>query len=502
MKQRKIKLTERKGQGQFSKDIGKWVAEDGTIRYRRWYLGNDKAEAERLANLITAEWKIIKLGRGTVWTAEAMRRIELHRAGIDATQPMPTPIASIERSNEPQPLTALPTVPERPMGSGRTIYSIMVEYEAHLDKQAAALQCSQGHRQSQQACLRRARKYLTDMPIGALTYGHLLALATTLAGRPMSERGEPMAVETIVNTINAIKLFFGHVEDSGEWNPSYNWRRALRIKRRGIATDDEKNRAKKTPLFTQDDLRRIWNIATERTRLYMLLALNTGATQMEISTLRLSHVHLDDAIPYIERPRNKTGVDGRWPLWSETVTLLRKYLAEAGKHNPKGWAILNENGAQLLRYTSMGRADAITLAWQRTVYDKEKLKRWRSNKPKDYKVVGLPADSVNPEGAPKPPDFQRLGFKYLRKTGYSWIKKQYGTEVAEWYSQHKEKGMVGNYSDPCWDKVAVAVQALRSEFLPPMFKDSSTPLRLTAAEMIAAVENGTAPGPTGVSSAA
>jgi integrase len=496
MKRKKIGLTERKGAGQFSKDIGKYVSDHGKVQYRRWYLGDDRTEAERLAKMIVNEWKNIRLAGGSVWTADAIQRIALHRAGVDAVAaPVSEPPA--ERSGA-TPSTAL--APDRLAGGGRMIYSVMDEYDQNLEQLADSKQVSQGHRQSQQACLRRLRKYMADMPMGALTYGMLLNLCNTFAARPKSERGEPMAVVTVVNTVNAIKLFLGHCEDSGEWKPTYNWRRALRLKRRNLTTDEEKEKTKKTPIFEPADLRHIWNRAPERARLYMLLGLNCGATQVEISTLRLTHVHLDDATPYIERPRNKTGVDGRWPLWPETVVLLQKYLAPNDKkRNPDGRALLNENGEQIVRYASKGRADSVTAGWQRCVYDSQKWYRWR--KQKQYKVVGEPADAINPEGAPEPPTFQRLPFKYLRKTGYSWVKIHFSTETAEWYSSHAEHGQIGAYSDAVWGLVATAVMAMRDDLGATMFRDMPNPLRLSLAEMAVEIAAGRAPGPSGSKSA-
>jgi integrase len=258
----------------------------------------------------------------------------------------------------------------------------------------------------------------------------------------------------------------GYAEDSGAWRPPFNWRRAMKLKTSNMLTAEEQTTIQRVELFSVDTLRQLWNSANERQRLYMLLCLNCGMGAKEIATLRRQSCHLEsadaptngraiggsrtfaiDGGSYIERPRNKTRVPGRWPLWDETARLLRRHFAPADKGaNPNGYALLGYNGQGLSRVmpSGTGKFDEVG----------DKFDKLREVVKEKYELDKLP-----------------LSFYALRRTAYSWIKENFGTEVAETFSQHKEKGMIVNYSNPLFDKVAEAVKAMRENFMVEVFRD-------------------------------
>jgi hypothetical protein len=67
--------------------------------------------------------------------------------------------------------------------------------------------------------------------------------------------------------------------------------------------------------------------ATDRMKLYMLLALNGGFTQIDIATL--THGMIDWRTGIISRDRNKTSVPQGCKLWPNTLALLKQEATES-----------------------------------------------------------------------------------------------------------------------------------------------------------------------------
>ena len=81
------------------------------------------------------------------------------------------------------------------------------------------------------------------------------------------------------------------------------------------------------PVFTVDEVTKLLGSATERTKLYLLLMLNTGAGQKDISDLRQAEVNWETGT--ITRRRSKTAKHEKVPvvrytLWGETLRLLKQ----------------------------------------------------------------------------------------------------------------------------------------------------------------------------------
>ncbi len=103
--------------------------------------------------------------------------------------------------------------------------------------------------------------------------------------------------------------------------------------------------------YDRDLMEKLVKAASDRVRLYIYLALNCGAYQGDISSLRCSEVQKDKAgRPCIVRKRNKTVHQNHFAamhtLWGETAKLLKGQWAAK---NPMGLALLNENGKELVR---------------------------------------------------------------------------------------------------------------------------------------------------------
>lgn len=126
--------------------------------------------------------------------------------------------------------------------------------------------------------------------------------------------------------------------------------------------------AKTIAVFKVPDVLAMLKAATPRFRLYLLLTLNAGLYQGDISELRRDEVDLKRGT--ITRQRGKTRRKGdvpivTYPLWPETLELLREFAEREGEY-----ALLNEDGKQLVRETlkadgTHSRTDAIRQAFDR-----------------------------------------------------------------------------------------------------------------------------------------
>lgn len=98
-------------------------------------------------------------------------------------------------------------------------------------------------------------------------------------------------------------------------------------------------------LLTCEQIRNIYEAASDRTKLYICLALNCGMTQVDISDLKQSEVNWKEGT--LTRKRSKTRKHKRvpkvqYPLWDETFRLLQQEREKDGES-----VLLNENGSPL-----------------------------------------------------------------------------------------------------------------------------------------------------------
>jgi len=103
--------------------------------------------------------------------------------------------------------------------------------------------------------------------------------------------------------------------------------------------------AKAVKTFSVDEIGVLMAHASERTKLYLLLCLNCGFTQVDVSDLKPDE--LDWERGYITRKRSKTtdvanAPKVSYPLWTETLRLLKKFGQRSGER-----VLLNEDGGPL-----------------------------------------------------------------------------------------------------------------------------------------------------------
>jgi integrase len=104
--------------------------------------------------------------------------------------------------------------------------------------------------------------------------------------------------------------------------------------------------ATKIVVFTKEEVASLLTEASDRTKLYILLMLNCGMTQKDVSDLLVSEVDWDDG--RIIRKRSKTSGEENVPvvnykLWRETFRLLEQERAADSKER----VLLNSNGSPI-----------------------------------------------------------------------------------------------------------------------------------------------------------
>lgn len=178
---------------------------------------------------------------------------------------------------------------------------------------------------------------------------------------------------------------------------------------------------------------------SDRTKLFILLMLNTGATQGDVADLRRDEVDWNAGL--IKRARSKTrdrgGPTVTYKLWDETFALLKEHRAESGE-----LALTTREGNPLVRRWveggKMRKYDLIRTAWANLA-----------------KRMGVRN--------------HRLGMKHLRKTAATILAghpqfKYYGPH----FLAHAPQGVADrHYIRPADPEFFAALDWLRGEILGP-----------------------------------
>jgi integrase len=136
---------------------------------------------------------------------------------------------------------------------------------------------------------------------------------------------------------------------------------------------------KKVEIFEVYEIRRLIEAANEKQKLFILLMINCGFYQSDISDLGESEIDWDLGIITRTRSKNSSQIV-RYILWQDTLDLLKKYRAKISVKNEKGdrRVLLNEANQPLLHFakTEKGvkRSDSIGMQLYR-LRQKTKIKK-------------------------------------------------------------------------------------------------------------------------------
>jgi integrase len=194
--------------------------------------------------------------------------------------------------------------------------------------------------------------------------------------------------------------------------------------------------------FSNEEIKILLDAAPDRTKLYLLLALNCGYTQKDISDLEQSQI--DWKVGRITRKRSKTKSSEGVPtisykLWAKTFSLLKKNRSDDPVR-----VLLNADGGQLQteRFNEDGKymkSDNIQTAYFRLCSGKELRKK-------------LPKKSIKP-------------LKMLRKTSPSHLENSKYASCARWFLGHAPRSVADrNYIAPPQDYFDEAIKWLGRQY--------------------------------------
>jgi hypothetical protein len=284
----------------------------------------------------------------------------------------------------------------------------------------------------------------TATPLAKMNAAFIEEWLLQWGNRPQGMRGQPLSPAWCQGVIKTIRDFLRWLNRS-----EFNWTRpsAYEVLPIRIKNTEAETGGVKQLRYTSTELAALWEYALPLDRVYLLLGLNCGFGKGEIGNLWIAEIVTKGDKTFIVRRRRKTNVFGQWLLWPETVTALRWYLEKVRPQSNAPYVFLTKAGTPFNAKTKGGHpCQSVPNAWMRT---------W-TRIAKDL------------------PDFPRLSFNKLRKTGSNYLRKKFGKEVAEMYLSHGKHEMVDHYTAK---PVALLYKALRRlhKALSPMFAKVEAP---------------------------
>ncbi|MEO8165425.1 MAG: hypothetical protein ABI619_08510, partial [Betaproteobacteria bacterium] len=262
-------------------------------------------------------------------------------------------------------------VPRKPLTTGTDIAGLV---SAYLENQRAKVpsQFSVKHYQEMHHKLTYFLEYaeaqkLTDVSaIDAAGLQHFRNEQLHWLSAPKEQGGVSRA--TVKKRLDCLKNWLLWCEEIGVYSTPGYLLKLSKVKSPRIDPETIGNNGNSNPTFSVAEIQELWGLATERMRLFLLLGLNCGFTQIDISTLHRNH--FDRKTNVIDRLRNKTKhhihpTRQVFNLWPETNALLLKNA------NTSSELILRtESGNELLTRRinddgSVTEIDSIRLAFDR-----------------------------------------------------------------------------------------------------------------------------------------
>lgn len=191
---------------------------------------------------------------------------------------------------------------------------------------------------------------------------------------------------------------------------------------------------KPKPIFWEvADVKLLSTKAVRRTRLFIMLGLNLGATQKDIATLTPDMIDWETGI--VTRDRHKTGVFSKAKLWPSTLALLKKYRNPV----PSGPLLVGQNGLPLYAETINENGKLVVNDVVRLSFDRLK----------NAKKTGFKGDPRS--------------FKHLRKTAANEIERV-RPDLTELFLAHSEGGMKRAYVERHFQELYAETDKLETLF--------------------------------------
>lgn len=330
--------------GQFYCRIGYRQSASGKRQRAFFYLGDDEKAAVAKAAALKAAWRARrKLSKRAVWPSNTLPPSMKGMSNAEVE-------AELQRLHDEQSIAAI----EGGDWQQPTIAQVRGKYLRYR-KGKVGIGGGEGIKESTYSNdadnLRRTCGYIdASQSITSLTYAALEQWKDQVFRRV----NNGLTKRTAVNYMRSVKgmLEWAHREQSISYRHPEDF------------TDLFAYRVKapiKIAEYDAEQLKTLLSKATERSRLYVYLALNCGYTQVDIANLRQSEIITYNGKAAICRRRDKTShqndFEALHTLWPETLELLKRQKAGP---NPMNLALVNEMGKPLYERTEHRIYDAIS----------------------------------------------------------------------------------------------------------------------------------------------
>ena len=129
------------------------------------------------------------------------------------------------------------------------------------------------------------------------------------------------------NEIQRVRMVFKYAYDEGLIDRPIRYGQSFKKPSRKTLRKARAKNGKR--MFEAAELRKAIDSASQPLRAMILLGINCGFGQTDVSSLPQSAVDLEGG--WIDYPRPKTGIERRCPLWPETIKALREAIANRPK---------------------------------------------------------------------------------------------------------------------------------------------------------------------------
>lgn len=329
-----------------------------------------------------------------------------------------------------------------PTGAGKSLYQGLDACAAHILATKTRNGQPTAWAQVQAKNILRLKKSHGDLAIEQIDYNVVERMKLHWERRPSGAKtGRPISLLSVEAQLKALRTFFKWLHR----NPDWPWRLLpdiddlFSIRPDHLRTDAEVASLKRVATYTLEELVILYQHATDRERVLLLLGLNAGFARAECVSLRKDELHLDEEPPTLKRVRRKSRVYGEFVLWPETVRALHWVADHQRDVEPAGYpfVLATINGSQL-------REIGIANQWNKLLNRVSKHQ----------------------------PAFRRLSFKHLRKTSAQLVRNVADGETAGVFLCHgrpvRSDDLLDAYTNRDFSRVHAALAKVHEQ-LRPMF---------------------------------
>lgn len=161
------------------------------------------------------------------------------------------------------------------------------------------------------------------------------------------------------NEITRVKSVFKYAADNKLIEHAVTFGTEFRKPSKAVMRKHKAKSDKK--LFAVQEIQSLLNRASPLMKAAILLGINCGAGNSDVSNLEFKHLDLDAG--WLNYPRGKTGIARRVPLWDETIAALRAAIEARPKPKKKEdeeIVLLTTHRERLVRVTEKSRTDSVT----------------------------------------------------------------------------------------------------------------------------------------------